>query len=137
MQGINSMQELFLCLTLSYQELYATLGKRSSLLKSHLRSHCSTPHWIVSFSPAQPDPTQFREAQSYQSTLKARQRLPLPACTHFPSLGPSHQAWTEISMENLWYPGPHMGLSIVLIFSKNQLLVLLILCIVLFVFIFS
>jgi hypothetical protein len=39
-------------------------------------------------------------------TWKAWQRLCLHACTHFPSLGLSHLAWIEISLENLWYPGP-------------------------------
>jgi hypothetical protein len=75
-----------------------TWKERSSLPESHLRS---------SLSWAQPHPTQFRAAQSYHETWKARQRLRLPACTCFPSLEPSHQAWTEISMENIWYPGPH------------------------------
>jgi hypothetical protein len=101
MQGIKGMWELFLCLSLLFQDLYVILGKRSSLPKNH------TPHWIVGFSLAQPDPTKFREALSYLVTWKAWQRLHLPACTHFSWLGPSHPAWTEISVENLWYPGPH------------------------------
>jgi hypothetical protein len=63
MQGIKGMRELFFCVSLLLQELYVTLEKRSSLLKSHPRS--CTPHWIVGFFLAQPDPTKFREAQSY------------------------------------------------------------------------
>ena len=35
MQGIKGFRELFLCLSLFFQELYVTLGKRSSLPKSH------------------------------------------------------------------------------------------------------
>jgi hypothetical protein len=113
MHGIKGKQELFLPLSLLFQELYVTLGKRSSLPKSHPRS-CCTPHWIVSFLSAQPELTQFREAWSYLATLtsKAWQRLCLPACTHFPSLEPSHPAWTEISLENLWYPGPYVSASV-------------------------
>ena len=66
-QGIKGARELLLRLSLLFQELYVTLGKRSSLPKSHLRSH-RTPHWIVCFSSAQPDPSQFRVARSYLRT---------------------------------------------------------------------
>jgi hypothetical protein len=38
--------------------------------------------------------------------VQAGKQLPLPAHICFPSLAPLHQAWAEISLENLSYPGP-------------------------------
>jgi hypothetical protein len=105
MQGIKGMREIFLHLSLLFQEVYVTLGKRSSLPKSHPRSYC-TPHWIVGFSSAKPDPTQFREAR-LRSDLEGVAETHLSAWTHFPSREPSYLAWTEISVENFWYPVPH------------------------------
>jgi hypothetical protein len=99
------MWQLFLHLCLLFQELYVTFGKIFSLPKSHLR-FCHTPHLIVGFSSVQPDLTKFRVARSYRATWKVRQRI--LACTFFPSLEPSHPTWTEISVENLWYPGPQV-----------------------------
>ena len=31
-----------------------------------------------------------------------------PCLLSLPSLGPSHLAWIEVSMENFWYLGPHI-----------------------------
>jgi hypothetical protein len=87
-QGIKVTRDLFLCLSLLFQDLYVILGKKSPFRKSHLRSHCIS-HWIVAFSSAQPE---FRVAQCYRGTGKALKRLQLPACTHFPLLEPSQQA---------------------------------------------
>jgi hypothetical protein len=72
------MQELLLRLSMLFQMLYVTLGMRSSLLKTHLRSH-QTPHWIVGFLMAQRDPIQFRAAWSCQVMWKAWQRESMSA----------------------------------------------------------
>ena len=45
-------------------------------------------------------------------TVEAGKQFPLPACICFPSLEPLHQAWPEISVENLWYPCPHLALGL-------------------------
>jgi hypothetical protein len=79
--------------------------------KSHLRSHC-TLHWMVSFSSARSNPTQFRVARSYQVTWKKWQKLLLPACTCFPSLEPSHQAWTRDRRGKPLVPRPTYGWGI-------------------------
>jgi hypothetical protein len=39
-----------------------------------------------------------------EPTGTAGKQLPLPARIPFFSLESSHQAWPEISVENLWYP---------------------------------
>jgi hypothetical protein len=96
--------ELLLSLSLLFQELYVTLGKRS-LPKSHLRS--CTPHWTVGFSLAQPNQTQCRVAQSYWATWKEWQRLSL-----FPSLEPSHQAWPENLRGKPLVPRPTASLEV-------------------------
>jgi hypothetical protein len=63
-----------------FQELYVTLGKRSSLLKSHPRSYC-TPHWIGSFSLAQPDLSSERLGVTERPERLGRDFFFLPALT--------------------------------------------------------
>ena len=71
-----------------------TPGKRSALLKHHLRL-CCTPHWLVSLSLAQPDLSQCKAAWNFGLTwprwrwsqqseqAEVGKRLPLPAHTRF------------------------------------------------------
>jgi hypothetical protein len=72
-----------------------TLGKRSSLPKSLAQV---PPHSSL-------DCLIFTDL----ATQKAWHRLHLFSCLHsLSSLGPSHPAWIEISLENFWYLGPHL-----------------------------
>ena len=60
-QGIKGVQELLHHPRTSVLRA-VTLGKRSALLKCHLKL-CSTPHWLVGLSLAQPNATQCRVTQ--------------------------------------------------------------------------
>ena len=98
-----------------------TLGKRSALL-NHLLRLCCTPCWLVNLLLAQQGsmelPSNLEGTQRrHRTNLYWEKLLPLPAFTCFPLLEPSHQAWPEISMENLWYPDPHMAPNVPLTHS--------------------
>ena len=57
--------------------------------------------------PAGPDSVQ--SSSELPSNLERMSETLSPGPNCFPLLEPSHQAWPEISVENLWYPGPQLS----------------------------